>query len=211
MVGRKRVKGTLKPQRVKVEIGTKDAYLWAPFADHMKAGLASLLPVLLLNLVASAAYVGGSPSISDRIFSAINGTGQLVTTLGWVLILAATLYCALWAAMSMWLVHLMRYRPSFFAHLAAHALAGAVIVTVLSVGVLALGQRQELAGAPVWESEYFLPLALGSLAVGAVGAAIGMWVLRSMLFWHVTKEREPLKDVFTFVEGRHAKDDFKRL
>jgi hypothetical protein len=211
MFGRKRVKGALKPQRVKVEIGTKDAYLWAPFGDHMKAGLVSLLPVLLINLVASAGFVEGNPSISDRIFSAVNGTGQLVSTLGWVLIFAGALYCALWAAMSTLLVHLLRYRPSFYVHLAAHALAGAIIVTVLTVGILALGQRPELAGAPVWESKYFMPLAIGSPAVGAVGAAIGMWALRGMLFWYVTKEREPLKDVFQFVEGHHTKDDFKPL
>jgi hypothetical protein len=211
MVGRKRVKGALKPQRVKVEIGTEGAYLWAPFGDHMKAGMASLLPILVINLVASAGFVGGNPSISDRIQQALNSTGSLITTLGWVLVFVGGIYCALWGTMSVGLVHLLRYRPSFYTHLAAHALVGAIIVPVLTVGILALGQRQELAGAPVWESEHFLPLALGSLAVGAIGSAIGMWALKGLLYWYVTKEREPLKDVFTFVEGRHLKNEFERL
>ncbi|MCJ7826712.1 MAG: hypothetical protein MUP36_00505 [Demequinaceae bacterium] len=211
MIGRKRVKGQFKPQRIKVEIGTEGAYLWAPFGDHMKAGIASLLPILVINLVASAGFVEGNPSVSDRIFQAINGTGHLFSTLGWVLIFAGGLYCAAWATMSMGLVRLFRYRPSFYVHLTAHAVAGAIIVGLLSVGILALGQRQELAGAPVWESQYFLPLALGSPAVGAVGAAAGMWALKSFVYWWVAKEREPLKDVFSFVEGHHRKDEFERL
>ncbi|MBN2176733.1 MAG: hypothetical protein JW722_03650 [Demequinaceae bacterium] len=211
MVQRKKAQGQMKPQRIKVEIGTEGAYLWAPFGDHMKAGLLSLLPVLVINLVASAGFVEGNPSVSDRIVQAVNSTGQLIATFGWVLIFAGGLYCAAWGAMSMGLVRLFRYRPSFYLHLAAHAVAGAVIVGVLSVWILSVGQRDALAGAPVWDSEYFQPLVVGAPAVGAIGAAAGMWALKSFLYWYVTKEREPLKDVFTFVEGHHQKDEFERL
>ncbi len=199
------------PLRVPVEIGTKDAYLWAPFSEHMKAGLASLLPILVLNLIASAGFVDGNPSVSARVFAAFNATGTFLATLGWVLIAGCALYCWLWASMSQKLVHLLRYRKSFYTHLAAHAVVGAVILFLLSMGMLYLAQRSALAGAPLWDADPFVPLALGSPAVGAVGAAVGMWALRSHLHWYVSKEREPLKDVFTFVPGHRSKDEFERL
>jgi uncharacterized membrane protein YeaQ/YmgE (transglycosylase-associated protein family) len=177
----------------------------------MKAGFASLVPILVLNLVASAGFVDGNPSVSDRVVAAVNSTATFLTTLGWVLIAGCALYCWAWASISQRIVHLLRYRKSFYTHLAAHAVVGAVILFLLSMAILYLAQRGELAGAPLWEAETFVPLALGSPAVGVVGAAVGMWTLRRHLRWYVSQEREPLKDVFTFVPGHRAKDDFERL
>lgn len=197
--------------RVQVEPGTKGAYLYAPFGDHMKAGFMSLIPIVVLNIVAAAAEVQGDPSVADRILGGLNATGAFVTTLGWVLMVVAAAYCASWAAMSIGLVRLLRFRPSIYPHLAAHALAGAVITFAVSMGLLWLSVHDELAGAPLSDSPNFAPLALGAPAIGAASSVIGMWALKSLLGWYVDREREPLKDVFTFVEGRHVKDDFKRI
>jgi hypothetical protein len=211
MLGRRRVSGQLKPLRVRVEIGTPGSFLWASFGDHMKAGVVSLLPLVLLNIVAAAAEVEGDPAVAQRILQGFNSTGALVTTLGWVLIAACAAYCAVWAAMSSGLVRLFRFRPSFYVHLATHAVSGAIVTLALCLGILWLNVHDELAGAPLWQADTFVPLALGAPAVGAVGAALGMWTLKSYLGWYRLQEREPLKDVFTFVDGRHTKDEFERL
>lgn len=205
------MKGQLKPLRVRVEIGTKDAYLWAPFGDHMKAGLVSLLPILIVAFVAAAGYLPGDTSFSDRVFGSVGAVGDTIVTFGWVLILVGALYCAAWAAMSVILVHLFRYRPSFYTHLASHAIAGGLILGLLTVGIVALRRSDELAGAAIWELEGFAPDILAAIAIGMVGAAVGAWALRRLLFWYVTKEREPLKDVFEFVEGKRLKGEFERL
>ena len=211
MASRGRVKGQLKPQRNRVEIGTPGSYLWAPFGEHMKAGLVSLVPIVVLNLFGSAGFIDGNPTVGDRIYTAFTSTLQLMVTFGWVLIAVAAGYCAVWAWMSQGLVRLFRLRPSFYTHLAAHAVAGAIVVFFLSIALLAWNGYADGAGVPVWQLDEFPPLAWGAPAIGAVGAAAGMWALRSHLGWYVTKEREPLKDVFTFVPGHASRDEFERL
>lgn len=211
MARRNRTPGQLKPQQIPVEIGTPGAFLWAPFGDHMKAGVVSLLPMFILNVVAVAGSVEGDPSLAKRLVEGLLGTVALFTTLGWVLLVACAAYCAGWAFMSVSLVRLLRFRPSFYTHLAAHAVAGAAITLALSMGVLYLVEHDDLAGAPLTEAETFGALAIGAPTIGAIGAVLGLWAVRSSLRWHVTKEREPLKDVFSFVEGRHLKEDFERL
>ncbi len=211
MIRPKRAKGELKPLRVKVDIGTKGAYLWAPFGDHMKAGLISLLPIVVLAVVAASGYLPGDPSFSDRVFGGLGSVGNTVSTFGWVLILAVALYCAIWAAMSVVVVYLLRHRPSFYLHLAAHAFAGGILIVLFALGFLALARREDLVGTPIWEIEGFLPDVSGAFAIGFVGAAAGAWALKGMLYWYFSKEREPLKDVFQFVEGRRLKDDFERM
>jgi hypothetical protein len=211
MVRPRRVKGQLKPLRMRVEIGTKDAYLWAPFGDHMKAGLVSLVPVLILAVVAAAGYLPGDSSFFDRVIGGLGSVGSTIVTFGWTLIVVGSLYCAAWAMMSMLLVRLFRHRPSFYVHLAAHAIAGGLILVFLMVGLLVLRRGDELAGMQIWQLEGFTPDVLAAFAMGAVGAAVGAWALKGLLFWYVTKEREPLKDVFEFVEGKHLRDDFERL
>jgi hypothetical protein len=211
MIRRKRVKGQLKPLRIKVDIGTEGAYLWAPFGDHMKAGLVSLIPVVILAVVAASGYLPGDPSFSDRVFGGLGSVGNTVSTFGWLLIAAVGLYCAAWAAMSIALVYLMRHRPSFYLHLAAHAVAGGIFLVLFAMGFLALARRDELVGIPVWELEGFLPDIAAAFAIGLTGAAAGAWALKGFLFWYISQERAPLKDVFTFVEGKRRKDEFERL
>jgi hypothetical protein len=210
MARRNFASGHSKPLRVPVEIGTPGAYLWAPFSEHMKAGVVSLVPMALLNVVAVAGYAEGHPSILGRIMEGILGTVALFTTLGWVLLAACAIYCAGWAAMSAWLVRLLRRRPSFYAHLVAHAVTGAAITLALAMGVLYLAVHDDLAGASLTDADTFGALAIGAPAVGAIGAALGFWALRSSLAWYVNTERAPLKDVFVFVEGRHARSEFGR-
>jgi hypothetical protein len=211
MIRRKRVKGQVKPLRVKVEIGTEGSYLWAPFGDHMKAGLVSLLPVVILALVAASGYLPGDPSFSDRVFGSLGSVGTTVSTFGWVLILAVSLYCAIWAAMSVALVHWLRQRPSFYSHLAAHAFAGGILLVLFALGFLALSRKDDLVGVPIWEIEGFVPDVAAAFAIGFTGAAAGAWALKGLLYWYVSQQREPLKDVFRFVEGRHLKDEFERM
>ena len=211
MIRPKRANGELKPLRVKVDIGTEGAYLLAPFGDHMKAGLVSLLPIALLAVVAASGYLPGDPSFSDRVFGGLGSVGTTVSTFGWVLILAVALYCAIWAAMSAAVVYGLRYRPSFYVHLAAHALAGGALLVLFALGFLALARRDDLVGVPIWQIEGFVPDVAAAFAIGLVGAAAGAWALKGMLYWHVSQERGPLKDVLQFVEGRHLKDEFERM
>lgn len=211
MAFRPRHGGNLKPLRRHVPIGTQDSYLWAPFGAHMKAAIVSLVPILLVNLVAAAGFAPGEPSIVSRLSQGFASTAEFIVTFGWVGIAFAAAYCALWGGMSYGLVHLLNRRPSFYSHLAAHAAAGATALVVAAFGMLAVVRAGDFPGVALWDTPYFWVVIGGAVALGATGGAVGMWALRRSLRWHVTMVRPPLKNVLTFVEGKHDKDDFERM
>lgn len=197
-----------KPLRVRVERGTPGSYLWAPFAEHMKAAIVTLIPALVFHFVAALGQQTGNPTIGERFTHAINVTGEFFVTFGWVGLFFGAVYCAGWGWMSYGLVRAFRTRPSVYVHLAAHAVGGAIALLALVLAILALVQGSH--GESLGEAETLGLLVVTAPIVGAAGSSLGVFLLKRSLGWYVTRVRPPLPEI-EFVHRRNVRDDFERL
>lgn len=172
------------------------AHLWAPFVAHWRGGVASLLSFAI-------AYFATVPF----------DEAMALLTLGafTVVPIAGALYATVWAAMSVAILHHLRYRDSLRVHLAWYAGVGAAVLTIVVIVALTLSRGAATGYYDPSTSPQFFSFLIGAPLVGAVGAAFGRWAMDKSIFWHRWIVRDPLPDVFKFVERKHDKDDFKRL
>ncbi|WP_084105668.1 hypothetical protein [Demequina sp. NBRC 110056] len=186
------------PKRVRQPLSRHEdgAHLYAPYWGHVKAGLASLVPFVILYFVVQPL---------DEAMGSLGAGGYTVAP---VLIVV---YACGWAAGSVALLHLLRFSQSRLRHFLTWALAGAVALTALLAGILTLVRLGVEGTADVWNVSSFGTVMLTAPLLGAAGAALGRWALAPSIQWHRWLEREPLPDALVFVEGKHDKDDFERM
>ncbi|PKQ25359.1 MAG: hypothetical protein CVT64_10165 [Actinobacteria bacterium HGW-Actinobacteria-4] len=172
------------------------AHLWAPFVVHFRGGVASLLAFVI-------AYFATVP-LEDAMALLTLGAYTIVPAAG-------ALYATVWGFMSVAILHRLRYRDRLRLHFAWYAGVGAVALTLFALATLAVSRGIATGYYDPSTSPLFLAFLAGAPVVGAAGAVFGRWVIDKGIIWHRWIVREPLPDVFTFVEGKHDKDDFKRL
>jgi hypothetical protein len=172
------------------------AHLWAPFAVHWRGGVASLLAFAI-------AYFGTIP-LDDAMALLTLGAYTVVPALG-------ALYATVWAFMSVAILHHLRFRDQLRVHLLWYAGVGAVALTLFVMVVLTISRAAITGYFDPSTSPQFFSFLLGAPVVGAAGAAFGRWAIDNSIYWHRWIVRAPLPDALTFVEGKHDKDDFKRL
>lgn len=172
------------------------AHLWAPFGTHWKAGGISLIPFGIIffttqpiDQALSMLTLGGF-----TVFPALAGS-----------------WAAAFALVSMAILHRLRFRDDLRFHLAVYAAVGAVGLMLVSMAVLTLVEGAQTGIYDPSSSPVFLRTLLLAPLVGGLGAAFGRWAVDKGIYWHRWIVRNPLPDVFTFVEGKHDKDDFKKL
>lgn len=181
--------------RMPVNAWEPGAHLHASFGKHWRAGAASLIPFAVI-------YFTAQP-LGDAIQSIAMGGYTIAPTV-------VGIFATGWAGMSYLLLHLLRFNRSVLAHYAAWTVAGAVILLAVALGVLTAATLLAGHTDPTEHQSWSLMLWAAPL-VGALGSLIGRFVLRNYVHWHVWIEREPLKDVFEFVEGKRDKNDFERM
>lgn len=173
------------------------AHLWARPVAHLKGGVVALVPLLILFFTTQPL---------DQAVTAIAIGGY--TVLPGIVLVSATA----WMAMSIPLLHTLRYRDHVRVHLVTYGAAGAVALTVLAIVVGIYGPDLWAALLPdyivVRDEGALVRNALIAPAVGAAGAALGRWSMNRDVMWHRMIVREPLPDVFTFVDKKFDKNDF---
>lgn len=172
------------------------AHLWAPFPTHWKAGGISLIPFGIIffttqpiDQALSMLTLGGF-----TVFPAIAGS-----------------WAAAYALMSMAILHRLRFRDHLRLHLAVYAAAGAATLTLVGMAALTLVEGNQTGIYDPSSSPVFIRTLLLAPVIGALSAALGRWAIDKGIHWHRWIIRNPLPDVFTFVEGKRDKDEFKKL
>ena len=142
------------------------------------------------------------------------GSAMTTLTMGGFIVGPAVIgfFATLWAVMSVWLLHLLRYDIRVWLHYTVYALAGAVGLFVLAmlslVGVQAYNTQ---GGLDFWNAASFTGFLWASPLLGAIASIVGRRVLASGVRWTIWIKRPPLPDVFTFVDGKHDKGEFQRM
>ncbi len=172
------------------------AHLYATFGSHWKAGAAALIPFAVVYFTA------------QPLGTAVAGIAMGGYTIAPFII---GVFATGWAAMSYGLLHVLRKDDRVWVHYLSWSLSGAVALLVVALGVLTL---------VTWASEGIVNPTLhkswgvmlwGAPLFGALGSFVGRFVLRNYITWHIFIERNPLPDVFDFVQGKRDKNDFERL
>jgi uncharacterized membrane protein YeaQ/YmgE (transglycosylase-associated protein family) len=187
-----------KPKNVRQGLTTYEpgAHLYASFVTHWKGGVASMIPFGVL-------YFTTQPFEQAMTTLATGGF-----TIGPAIIGITALA---WALMSMAVLQRLRFRDSLRLHLLVYAITGAVVLLTLAMVALTLVQGLKDGVYDPSTSDAFSRMLIGAPIVGALGSVIGRWTIDSGTAWHRMIVREPLPDVFTFVEGKRDKDEFKRM
>lgn len=187
-----------KPKNVRQGLSRYEpgAHLYAAFPQHWKAGVASMIPFAILFFTTQPFH---------QAMNAITAGGYTITPA----IVAVT--SVLWAVMSVAILHQLRFRDNNKLHFLVYGVAGALVLLVLAIAAITVVQGRETGIYDPSTSPVFLQMLIGAPLVGAAGSVIGRWTLNTSIYWHRWIVREPLPDVFKFVDGKRDKDDFKRL
>ena len=186
-----------KPLRRELPDFEPGAYLFARFGVHWRAGAASLIPFAIL-------YFTTQPL----------GSAMTALTMGGYVIGPAVvgLFATLWAVMSVGLLHVLRHDTRTWLHYTVYAAAGAVGLWLLAMlSLVAVHAYNTQGGLDFWHAESFAGFMWASPLLGAVASIVGRRTLASGIRWTKTIVRPPLPDVFTFVDGKHDRDEFHRL
>jgi hypothetical protein len=186
----------LKPIRQALTQYEDGAHMYAPFIVHWRAGAASLIPFGIL-------YFTTQPF----------GAAMTTLTMGGYIVGPSILafFATSWAGMSYYLLHWLRFDTRTWKHYVSYAVAGAVGLFVLAMLSLTLVQLYSHDSAAFWEAESFPGFVWAAPLLGAISSVIGRRVLAPGIQWHVLIERPALPDVFTFVDGKHDRDEFQRM
>ena len=136
-----RVSNTPRPLRRDVPQREEGAYLYARFGTHWRAGAASMIPFGII-------YFTTQPF----------GSAMTTLTMGGFIVGPAVIgfFATLWAVMSVWLLHLLRYDIRVWLHYTVYGVAGAVGLFVLAmlslVGVQAYNTH---GGLDFWNAASF--------------------------------------------------------
>lgn len=186
----------LKPLRQGLTSHEEGSHLYARFAVHWRAGAASLIPFGII-------YFTTQP---------FEAAATTLTTGGYIIgpsIVA--LFATLWAVMSYGLLHRLRFDTRTWVHYTTYAIAGAVGLFLLGMVSLALVQLYNDGTPDFWNATSFTGFLWATPLLGAISSILGRRVLAPGIQWHVLIERPALPDVFTYVEGKHDRDEFQRM
>jgi len=186
-----------KPLRRSVPQFEPGAFLYAQFGVHWRAGAASLIPFGIL-------YFTTQPF----------GAAMQTLTMGGYVVGPAILafFATLWAAMSYWLLHLLRHSTRTGVHYTVYAIAGAIGLWLLAVlSLVAVQAYNTQGGLDFWHHPSFTGFMWATPLLGAISSIVGRRTLASGIRWTIYMERPPLPDVFTYVEGKHDRDEFQRM
>jgi hypothetical protein len=191
-----RMANDLKPIRQGLAAYEDGAHMYARFGVHWRAGAASLIPFGI-------------------IYFTTQDFGDAATTLtmgGYIIGPAVVaLFATLWAVMSFGLLHRLRFDTRTWVHYTTYAIAGAVGLFLLAMASLALVQQYNDGTPDFWNAASFSGFLWASPLLGAISSIVGRRVLAPGIQWHVLIERPPLPDVFTYVDGKHDRDEFQRM
>ncbi|MGC4175188.1 hypothetical protein [Demequina sp.] len=186
-----------KPLRTSVKEQEPGAFLYAQFGVHWRAGAASLIPFMII-------YFTTQPF----------GAAVQTLTMGGFIIGPAVLaiFATLWALMSYGLLHRLRFDFRTWVHYTVYAIAGAIGLWLLAIVSLILVQAYNTEGSlDFWNASAFAGFMWASPLLGAVSSIVGRRTLAAGIRWTIIRERPPLPDVFTYVEGKHDRDEFQRM
>jgi hypothetical protein len=186
----------LKPIRQALKGYEEGAHLWAPFVVHWRAGAATLIPFGII-------YFTTQPL----------GAALTTLTMGGYIIGPTILafFATLWAAMSFYLLHRLRFNTRTGVHYTVYGVAGAVGLLLLAMVSLTLVQLYNDGTPDFWNAASFVGFLWASPLLGAISSVFGRRVLAPGIQWHTLIERPALPDVFTFVEGKHDRDEFQKM
>lgn len=186
----------LKPIRQALTTYEDGAHMYAPFGVHWRAGAASLIPFGII-------YFTTQP---------LGAAMQTLTMGGYIIGPAVVgLFATLWALMSFALLHRLRFDTRTWVHYTTYAIAGAIGLFLLAMASLALVQLYNDGTPDFWNAKAFTGFVWASPLLGAISSIVGRRVLAPGIRWHVLIERRALPDVFTYVDGKHDRDEFQRM
>lgn len=186
----------LKPLRQQLATYEPGAHLYARFAVHWRAGAASLIPFGIL-------YFTTQPF--EQAATTLTMGGYIIGPM------IVGLFATLWACMSYVLLHRLRFNTRNGVHYTVYAVAGAIGLLLLAMVSLVLVQLYNDGTPDFWNASRFTAFLVAAPLLGAVSSILGRRVLAAGVQWNVLIERPPLPDVFTYVEGKHDKDEFQRM
>lgn len=186
----------LKPIRQALTTYEAGAHLYAPFGVHWRAGAASLIPFGII-------YFTTQPF--EQAATTLTMGGYIIGPA------VLALFATLWACMSYLLLHRLRFNTRTGVHYTAYAVAGALGLLVLSMISLVIVQLINDGTPDFWNATRFSAFLWAAPALGAVSSIIGRRVLAPGIQWNALIERPALPDVFTYVEGKHDRDEFQKM
>jgi hypothetical protein len=187
----------LPPLRRTVDTQEPGAFLSASFGVHWRAGAASLIPFAII-------YFTTQPL----------GSALTTLTMGGYVIgpLVVGFFATSWALMSLALLHALRFDTRTWLHYLVYAVAGAIGLFLLAMlSLLAVQAYNTQGGLDFWHADSFSGFVWAAPLLGAIASIVGRRVLATGIRWTVLIERPPLPDVFTYVEGKHDRDEFQRM
>jgi len=186
----------LKPIRQALTGYEEGAHMFAPFAVHWRAGVASLIPFGIL-------YFTTQPL----------GSAMTTLSMGGYIIAPAIIgfFATAWAVMSYYLLRRLRFTTRTAVHYWTYAIAGALGLFLLAMVSLTLVQLYGHGTPDFWNAKSFAGFVWASPLLGAISSIVGRRVLAPGIQWHALIERPALPDVFTFVDGKRDKDEFQRM
>ena len=168
----------------------------ATFWSHCKAAFASMVPFVIV-------YFTAQP-FDEAVGFLVSGGVTIAPAL-------VGIYVCGWALLSKGLLHALRFEQSVLRQYLTYALAGAVALTVVALGILAAVRVAREGTGDIWNVSTFTTLLVASPLLGALGSVIGRRVLALFIQWHRWLVREPLPNALEFVEGKHDRADYERM
>ena len=187
---------TPKPIRQSLVAYEPGAHMFAPFGVQWRAGVASMIPFGIL-------YFTTQPF----------GSAMTTLTMGGYIIGPAVIgfFSIAWAFMSRGLLHALRFDTRTWLHYTVYAIAGAIGLLLMAMASLVIVREITDHSADFWNASAFVGFLWAAPALGAISSVVGRRVLAPGIQWHRWLTREPLPAALTLVEGKHDRDEFRRM